>query len=79
MNPNLFAYSTSGRLFDSGGERLHIFDWTTGRVLCGRHLVGSCVAEVTPEWIRDTAEGCVCRQCLRKARKMLQQSVESDI
>lgn len=71
MNPNLFAYSTSRRLFDSGGERLHIFDWTSGRVLCGRHLVGSCVAEATPEWIREADEGCVCRQCLRKARLIL--------
>ena len=71
MKPNLFSYSTSGRLFDSGGEKLHIFDWTTGRVLCGRHLVGSCVAEVTPEWLSRIDDGHVCRQCMTKARKIL--------
>lgn len=71
MKPNLFSYSTSGRLFDSGGEKPHIFDWTTGRVLCGRHLVGSFIADVTPEWIREVESGCVCRQCLKKARENL--------
>ena len=71
MRHNLFAYSTSGRLFDSGGEKLHIFDWTTGRVLCGRHLVGSCVAEVTPEYLDSTDVACLCRRCAQKALKLL--------
>ena len=79
MIPNLFAYSTSGRLFDDGGDKLHIFDWTSSRVLCGRHLVGSCVAEVTPEWIRKTdAGGCVCRQCMKKARNMLSEGGKTE-
>ena len=68
--PNLFAYSTSGRLFDDGGDKLHIFDWKAGRLLCGRHLTGSVILEVTPEWL-DEASGYVCRQCLAKARKFL--------
>lgn len=71
MRPNLFAYSTGGRIFDDGGETIHIFDWETGRILCGRHLTGSCVAEVTSEWLARADEGCVCKQCLRKARRVL--------
>ena len=72
MKPNLLAYSTSGRIFDDGGEKLHIYNWTDGRVLCGRHLVGSCVAEVTREWIQETAAGgCLCKQCMKKALRIL--------
>lgn len=69
--PSLLAYSTSGRLFDAGCEKLHVFDWTTGRVLCGRHLVGSCVAEVTQEWLDSTDGARLCRQCAQKAMKLL--------
>ena len=71
MKHNLLAYSTSGRLFDDGGEKLHVFDLAAGRILCGRHLVGSCVAEVTPEWLDTTDGACLCQQCARKARKFL--------
>lgn len=71
MRTNLMAYSTSGRIFDDGGEKLHIFDWEAGRILCGRHLVGSCVAEVTTEWLDSTDEACLCRQCAQKALKLL--------
>lgn len=73
MKPNLLAYSTSGRIFDDGSEKLHVFDWTAGRILCGRHLVGSCVAEVTTEWLDSTDGACLCQQCAGKARRILGQ------
>lgn len=71
MRPNLFAYSTGGRIFSDGGEKLHIYDWSAGRLLCGRHLTGSCVDEVTPDWFDNVDGSAVCRQCARKASGML--------
>ena len=74
MRPNLFAYSTGGRIFSDGGEKLHIYDWTAGRLLCGWHLVGSCVDEVTPDWLVKVDGSAVCQKCARAARRMFEVS-----
>ena len=72
MATELYVFADAGSLFEEWTGKVHVFDWKAGRLLCGRHLTGSCLSEVDPRWLSG-AEGSpgVCKQCREKARKML--------
>jgi len=53
--------------------KIHIYDYDSGRCLCGRDYFGSCTGvPATLKWVtQPDPDGCICRACKRKALKLL--------
>lgn len=61
-----------GSIFYTNKRKLHIYDWDSGRCLCGCQAAGNCtLQQVDKEWLsQPDPDNIVCKSCRKIANKI---------
>ena len=73
---DLQVYDIEGSsMWFSARRKLHIYDYDSGKCLCGCQAPGTCtLQQVDKEWLsQPDPDNVVCKKCKKKALKLLEQ------
>lgn len=62
-----------GSIFYANTRKLHIYDWDSGKCLCGCQALGTCtLKKVDKEWLsQPDPDNSVCMKCRDIANKIV--------
>lgn len=62
-----------GSIFYANYRKLHIYDWDSGKCLCGCQAIGTCtLQQVDKEWLSQAdPDNIVCMKCRKIASRIV--------